>query len=138
MPSQYGEHSAFPPFSNKALEFSMSSNLAVLSRGASPSPWKPHRLGWLVLGQGAFCLSHLCGGAPWDPARSLRVSALIRGLTFLYTCMKRTEAVEEKVRHWLTSVGSHPNSGNREGKSPCLNTGSLNTGLAKKFIWVSP
>lgn len=138
MPSQYGEHSAFPPFSNKALEFSMSSNLAVLSRGASPSPWKPHGLGWLVLGQGAFCLSHLCGGAPWDPARSLRVSALIRGLTFLYTCMKRTEAVEEKVRHWLTSVGSHPNSGNREGKSPCLNTGSLNTGLAKKFIQVSP
>lgn len=138
MPSQYGEHSAFPPFSNKALEFSMSSNLAVLSRGASPSPWKLRGLGWLVLGQGAFCLSHLCGGAPWDPARSLRVSALIRGLTFLYTCMKRTEAVEEKVRHWLTSVGSHPNSGNREGKSPCLNTGSFNTGLAKKFIWVSP
>ena len=116
----------------------MSSNLAVLSRGASPSPWKLRGLGWLVLGQGAFCLSHLCGGAPWDPARSLRVSALIRGLTFLYTCMKRTEAVEEKVRHWLTSVGSHPNSGNREGKSPCLNTGSFNTGLAKKFIWVSP
>ena len=93
--------------------------------------------GWCWV-KGLFASAICVGGAPWDPARSLHVSALIRGLTFLYTCMKRTEAVEEKVRHWLTSVGSHPNSGNREGKSPCLNTGSLNTGLAKKFIWVSP
>lgn len=137
MPSQYGEHAAFPLFSSKALESSMSSSLAVPSRGASPSPWKPRRLGWLVLGQGTFCLSHGGGGALWDPARSLRVSALIRGLTFLYTCMRRTEAVEEKVRHRLISVDSHPNNGNKEGKSPCLNTGSLNTGLAKKFVWVS-
>ena len=45
--------------------------------------------------------------------------------------------MEEKVRHRLISVDSHPNNGNKEGKSPCLNTGSLNTGLAKKFVWVS-
>lgn len=87
----------------------MSSNLTVLSvEEASPASgslceaWV-----WLVLGQGAFA-SAICvvWGGTLGPGKSPSMFLLLnRGLTFLYT-MRKTEAVEEKMRHRLTSGGS--------------------------------